>query len=453
MPLNFTKSINLALSERGINSIKHAGATDLLSNIMAETIPMHGRMIHGKKNDQLYSKSQAYDVHGRSIYAADRGGLNKRLLDAMDEMPNVTFYFNHKLTGADFRKKRAWLERRELPLLGSSVTDRDPEIEIGFDLLIGADGAHSAARFHLMKFARVTYSQEYIDTLWCEFIIEPRQTATGPEFAISPHHLHIWPGTEHMFIAIPSTDKSFVCTLFAPHAMFDELDKTSSSLSTFFSEKFPGVSPELIPEKELIKQYTSNPHLPLISITCTPYHFKDAAVIIGDAAHAMVPFYGQGMNAGLEDVRVLFESLDKHGVYTSDSKSGVNLARRRALEEYTKNRTPDAAAINDLALRNYHEMRSGVVSPVYLFRKHTEELLSTWAPFLNWHTQYSRVSFSNQRYSEVIAAVERQGWWLLVLTISAASSASGLFAWMARGQISNWLWRSPMNWLRGSASN
>ena len=448
VPLNFTKSINLALSERGINSIKHAGVEGLLSGIMADTIPMYGRMIHGKKNGQLFSKSQTYDVHGRSIYAADRGGLNKHLLDALDAMPNVALYFNHKLTGADFRRKRAWLERRELPPGGSSVTDRDAEIEIAFDFLIGADGAYSAARFHLMKFARVDFSQEYIDTLWCEFHIEPKQTDSGSQFTISPGHLHIWPGTEHMFIAIPSSDKSFVCTLFGPHTMFDRLDQDTSMLAAFFAENFPGVSPELISEAELVKQYISNPHLPLISVTCTPYHYKDAGVIIGDAAHAMVPFYGQGMNAGLEDVRVLFDLLDKHGVYSTTGTVDTNSARAAALNSYTKIRTPDATAINGLALRNYHEMRSGVVSPIYLFRKYTEEFLSVWTPFLNWHTQYSRISFSNERYSEVIEAVRRQGLWLLLFTSLTVSSFGGILGWAARRKLSGGLLSFSGGWLK-----
>jgi kynurenine 3-monooxygenase len=399
-----------------------------------DTIPMYGRMIHGKKNGELFSTPQAYDVHGRAIHAADRAGLNKKLLDALDALPNVTFYFNHKLTGADFKNKKAWFEKRlvapEDPSTPKS-SSRNPEIEVAFDFLIGADGAHSAARYHLMKFARVNYSQEYIDTLWCEFQIESVATQSGPEFALSPNHLHIWPGTSYMFIAIPSADKTFTCTLFAPHATFAQLNENPSKLTSFFAESFPGVSPELIPEVELIKQFSSNPHLPLISINCTPYNFKDAAVIVGDAAHAMVPFYGQGMNAGLEDVRVLFDFLDKHKVY-DPSVVDLTAAREEALAAYTAQRTPDAAAINRLALKNYLEMRSGVVSPVYLFRKHVEEFLSFRVPKLGWRTQYARVSFSNERYSELVSAVKRQGWWLLVFVLIGTAGAGGAFGWLFR---------------------
>lgn len=141
----------------------------------------------------------------QTIYAVDRGGLNKRLLDELEKMPNVKLFFGHKLTGADFKKTLAWFELRSTE---SSFNNRAKEIEVEFDFLIGADGAHSAARFHLMKFSRMDYQQEYIDTLWCEFQIQPKviydDSIPESQFRISPHHLHIWPGKDFMFIAIPS---------------------------------------------------------------------------------------------------------------------------------------------------------------------------------------------------------------------------------------------------------
>ncbi|KAI4217565.1 MAG: hypothetical protein LQ351_000161 [Letrouitia transgressa] len=420
-PLNFTKSINLALSERGITSIHHAYHDGLLEGILSETIPMHGRMIHGKKPDgNLYEESQLYDAHGRFIRAVDRAGLNKRMLDSLEKMPNVTLNFNHKLTGADFKKNIAWFEQQTLPTTDHAQNPtqdisikreqaRATEISVTFDLLIGADGAHSAARFHMMKFARVNYQQEYIDTLWCEFHMKPR-----PDFsyATSPNHLHIWPGGSFMFIAIPSLDRSFVCTLFAPSSYFESLSRSPlEDLPRSFSENFPGVCPELISPADLQQQFSENPHLPLISIKCTPYHFGSSVVILGDAAHAMVPFYGQGMNAGLEDVRVLFDILDSHGVYRLGPNDTASQAekRGRALDAYTTHRTPDAAAINDLALRNYEEMRAGVKSPLYRLRKWVEESISVHMPWLGWGTQYSRVSFENERYSDVERSARRQG--------------------------------------------
>lgn len=375
----------------------------------------------------------------------DRAGLNNRLLDSLEKMANVTFHFNHKLTGADFDKNIAWFEQRghapktdntlnpKQPSPNKREQRRAPEIEVSFDLLIGADGAHSAARYHMMKFARLNYQQEYIDTLWCEFQISPSPTG---DFKISPNHLHIWPGGKFMFIAIPSRDKSFTCTLFAPSICFADLSKApEEDLAPFFEKNFPGVSPDLISPQDLQDQFTSNPHLPLISIKCTPYHYNSSVVILGDAAHAMVPFYGQGMNAGLEDVRVLFDFLDQHGVYdptVSNDPAARALARARALEEYTMQRTPDASSINDLALRNYTEMRASVTSPVYRLRKWVEESVNKYLPSLGWSTQYSRVSFENERYSEVEKAVERQGRILmggLGLSLAGLVGVGGFWAW------------------------
>lgn len=286
-----------------------------------------------------------------------------------------------------------------------------------------------------MKYARVDYHQEYIDTLWCEFRIQPTMMESKTDFAISPNHLHIWPGGSFMFIAIPSLDKSFTCTLFAPSEHFADIVKDpNQNLLPFFQNNFPGVCPELISPLDLQNQFITNPHLPLISIKCYPHHYGSSVVILGDAAHAMVPFYGQGMNAGLEDVRVLFDYLDGYGVYDPthpDPKSRTEV-RKEALQVYTSQRTPDAFAINNLALRNYEEMRSGVTSPLYRLRKWAEEKVSVYLPILGWETQYSRVSFENGRYSEVEKAVGRQGR-ILVGTLSVlffgVMSISGHWLW------------------------
>lgn len=170
---------------------------------------------------------------------------------------------------------------------------------------------------------------------------------------------------------------------------------------------------DLIPPAELIASFHRNPHLPLISIKCKPHHYGSSAVIVGDAAHAMVPFYGQGMNAGFEDVRILFDILDKHARMDELSSAGPGgphaSSRARALAEYTAVRTPDAHAISELSLQNYVEMRAEVLSPVYRLRKFLEEALSKYLPSLGWQTKYARVSFGNERYSEVVARSEYQG--------------------------------------------
>ncbi len=181
----------------------------------------------------------------------------------------------------------------------------------------------------------------------------------------------------------------------------------------------------LIPPNELIDSFNTNPHLPLIHIKCKPYHFSSSAVILGDAAHAMVPFFGQGMNAGLEDVRVLFSILDKYAGKESNSPDGPGSGfaatqRSLALAEYTTLRAPDAYAINDLALQNYVEMRSSVLSPTYHLRKYLEEFLSVYLPGLGWQTKYSRVSFGNERYSEVARRSDYQGKMLVQGFVGAA---------------------------------
>lgn len=369
----------------------------------------------------------------------DRAILNNALLDELDRTPNVKLFFNYKLTGADFRARKAWFERRvpeEVNDPSKPKSQRAAEIEVQFDFLIGADGAHSATRYHMMKYARVDYQQEYIDTLWCEFRIDP--TDQG-DFRISPNHLHIWPGREFMFIALPSPDKSFTCTLFAPAAHYSKLEQSPQQLLEFFQTYFPGVCPELIAPEALQRQFSENPHLPLISIKCKPHHYGSSVVIVGDAAHAVLPFYGQGLNAGMEDVRVLFELLDKYGVYDKEDSQGKDSARAAALQAYTDLRVADAHAINDLSKRNYLEMRWGVTSRLYKIRKYIEETLDRYVPQLGWQTQYSRVSFSNMRYSDVVLAAERQGR-ILSMGVTAALASVTIAAIGLGGML---VWKHP----------
>ena len=236
-----------------------------------------------------------------------------------------------------------------------------------------------------------------------------------------------------MFIAIPSLDKSFTCTLFAPSGHFESLTAhPNKELEPFFEKYFPGVCPELIAPTGLQNQFKENPHLPLISIKCTPYHYGSSVVILGDAAHAMVPFYGQGMNAGLEDVRVLFDVLDSHEVYNTSTANidQRTAARESALANYTKLRTPDAFAINDLALQNYEEMRSSVTSHSYKLRKYIEEKLSVYVPRSGFSTQYTRVSFENERYSDVERSVAKQAR-LLAGGLAVVTALLGGLGWMS----------------------
>lgn len=233
---------------------------------------------------------------------------------------------------------------------------------------------------------------------------------------------------EHTITNSSLQDGSFTCTLFMPSKHFIELEKDPSNLPEFFEACFPGVR-ELISDEALIESFNTNPHLPLISLKCKPYHFESSGVIIGDAAHAMVPFYGQGMNAGMEDVRILFSILDKHATLDESNNpasdtpaSTFKEQRMRALAEYSATRHPDAHAINDLALENYVEMRSSVLSRTYKLRKSLEEFMSLHFPSFGWQTKYSRVTFSNQLYSECVRKSEHQGAALMRSLVTLVSS-------------------------------
>jgi kynurenine 3-monooxygenase len=228
-----------------------------------------------------------------------------------------------------------------------------------------------------------------------------------------------------------------------PSRYFSILEEDPDKLPSFFDEHFPGIT-GLIDQTSLITSFTKNPHLPLISIKCRPYHYSDSVVILGDAAHAMVPFYGQGMNAGLEDVRVLYSILDKHLSSTFSSNPSSSHKRALALQEYSRTRQSDAHAINDLALENYTEMRASVISPVYKFRKWLEETLSVYVPRLGWQTKYSRVSFGNERYSEIVRKSERQGKLIVVGLVAVLTSPVVMGAGLAW-----WRWRRatrPVQW-------
>ncbi|KAF3924751.1 hypothetical protein AA313_de0209587 [Arthrobotrys entomopaga] len=379
--LNFTKSINLAISERGINGLRTVDP-ELTESILEEAIPMHGRMIHDKRGKQ---SSQKYDVHNRFIRSIDRGKLNERLLDELENLTNVELKFNHNLKQLSLEKGEAVFERK---LPNGSYEN----VRVEADLFVGADGAHSQTRRQMMKYVRLNYSQEYIDSLWCEFQMPPHPI-TG-DFQLDPNHLHIWPRQTFMFIALPNQDKSFTCTLFMPESMFKDIVGPEALLE-FFNKEFPDVV-GLIGEEKLIADYLKNQKLPLISVKCNPYHYRNKCVIIGDAAHAMVPFYGQGMNCGFEDVRVLWEHIAN------------NLTISEALDSYTLERHNDCIVINDLAMNNYVEMRASVTSTSYLFKKWFQEFLYNWFPFLGVRTLYSMISFSNIRYSEVVRRVKRQ---------------------------------------------
>ncbi|KAK9470078.1 uncharacterized protein V1510DRAFT_441654 [Dipodascopsis tothii] len=389
------RSINLALSHRGIDGLRGADE-GLAAAIMRQVVPVHGRMVHDRAGRQ---SAQAYDALGEHINAVDRGWLNRTLLDAAAARPNVALHFGHRLRTCDFARRTAVFD-----------AGADAPLAVRADLIVGADGAHSAVRGQLMRAVEMDYAQTYIDTRYTELSIPAR----GGEYALDPHHLHLWPRKTFMLMTLANIgSKTFTGTLFMPAAMYDAIVYPDDVLE-LFEREFPDVVP-LVGRDSLVNQFLAHPKGSLISVKCAPYHLGDRVVIIGDAAHAMVPFYGQGMNCGFEDVRELFRRLDAAPTVAD------------ALAAYTAERRRDLYAISDLAMANYVEMRDSVTSRSYLLRKAVEELLYRYAPRLGVRTLYHMVSFTSTPYHLALERTAAQG---RAFRVAAATGvgAAGLLA-------------------------
>jgi len=379
------RSINLALSHRGIAGLAGAG---LAERVLADNaIPMRGRMIHPPRADadlvfQPYSKDPS-----EAINAASRGGLNLTLINAAAEYPNVELFFDHPCLDVDLAAPAAVLRTPD----GSTT-------RVEADLIIGADGAYSAVRLAMQKTDRFDYSQSYLRHGYKELHIpaaselnlsdDRLQRLGGRDgFAMDPNALHIWPRGGAMMIALPNRDRSFTCTLFwpftGPHGL-DEL-KTPDDVLAFFGEHYPDAVP-LMPT--LTHDYFANPTSSLVTIRCYPWQRHGKVVLIGDAAHAIVPFYGQGMNAAFEDCLALARALEAHPSSQLD-----------ALESFQQERKPNAEAIADMALENFIEMRDKVGDPDFLYKKKVEQTVHALHPD-TLIPQYNLVSFSTVPYTE-----------------------------------------------------
>ncbi|CAG7721512.1 unnamed protein product [Allacma fusca] len=366
------KSINLALSTRGRATLARAGLEDL---IISNGIPMKGRMLHSVTGQQ---KKVLYDPNGHQcIYSVSRRDLNNVLLTAAEKMPNVKLHFRHKLVSADPAKGKLQLQNRE--------GHQESLIDFEANLLIGADGAHSAMRQQLLKRRRTNFSQTYIEHGYMELSMLPRPDG---KHAMEKNYLHIWPRDQFMMIALPNQDGSFTVTLFMPFQNFDEIS-SPEDVKSFFRKEFPDAL-DLIGEELLISDFLSSSPSALISIKCSPLHAQ-RAVLIGDAAHAMVPFYGQGMNAGFEDVLILDDLLDNWDVH------GIE----KCLANFTETRREDAQAICELAMYNYTEMRHLVNQRGYYLRRLVDQVLNK--VFGNgWVPLYNSVTFTRIPYSQCI---------------------------------------------------
>lgn len=396
------RSINLALSVRGITGLAGAGLADLV--MRDEAIRMPGRLLHapdGSTRFQPYSSNP-----DEAINSVSRGGLNCRLLDQAQARPGVRLLFEHACLDVD--------------LPSGQVVIKPPAsqpVRVAADAVFAVDGAFSAVRLAMMKTDRFEYSQTYLAHGYKELHIPPLESGGLGEngrFAMEPHALHIWPRGSSMMIALPNRDASFTCTLFwpfraapggaaaprpgSPDIGLEDLTD-ADSIRAHFAALYPDAL-RLMPT--LVADYQRNPNGSLVTVRCWPWQHGGRFCLLGDAAHAIVPFYGQGMNAAFEDCRVLADRLAAHA-----RRAGATpAALAAALDEFQHLRKPNADAIADMAIENFVEMRDLAGRADFQHRKKIEQALHA-AMGEPLTPQYNLVSFSNVPYAEAQARGRR----------------------------------------------
>lgn len=364
------RSINMALSNRGWKALEKAGLGD---KVLPLTMPMYGRKIHDEHGKTTFIP---YGKEGQCIYSISRGKFNQLLVDEAEKL-GAHIHFEHRVDDID-------LKNHEL-LVSDSAGQQQ---RIGSNVIIGSDGAYSALRNAMLKQVRFDYKQEYISHGYKELTIPAN--AAG-EYAMDPDALHIWPRGSFMLIALPNPNKTFTCTLFLPFEgervsfenIRDEKD-LAGMFQTYFDDAY-----QLMPN--LAKEYFTNHTSALITIECYPWMLKNA-LLLGDAAHAMVPFFGQGMNCGFEDCFVLDGLIEKLGTNVWEL----------LFAKFQKLRKPNTDAISALAMENFEEMRNEVADPKFLIRKKIEARLHELYPN-DWIPLYTMVTFSDMPYSEAYA--------------------------------------------------
>jgi kynurenine 3-monooxygenase len=363
------RSINLALSTRGIHALQQLGIAD---EVLQHAIPMRGRMIHDRDGELHFTP---YDRDpAKCINSIGRGALNTVTIDAAQRYPNVRVHFNHQCTGVDLEEPSAQLRNTET---GESLVSRA-------DAIIGVDGAFSIVRRAMQRLDRFNYSQSYLAHGYKELTIPP---SDDRGWRMEKHALHIWPRKSFMMIALPNPDGSFTCTLFwefeGPRS-FGGM-RSDDDVRRFFGEEFADAVP-LMPS--LLEDFRHNPTGSLVTVRCAPWHYRDKATLVGDAAHAVVPFYGQGMNAAFEDCVVLDECLAE---FPHD--------RERAFRCYFERRKANADALADLALQNFVEMRDKTASRAFRAKKKLDHALEGLLPG-KYLPLYTMVSFTRIPYAE-----------------------------------------------------
>jgi kynurenine 3-monooxygenase len=370
------KSINLALSDRGWKALDAVGIGDEVRKI---AIAMPGRIMHDLKGNLSY---QPYGKEGQAIYSVSRGGLNARMMSIAEEVGNAEIFYNERCTDVDLVKGIVHTEHSET---GVKKTYHS-------DVVFAADGAFSAVRYNAMqKLDRFDYSQRFIEDGYREILLPANADGT---YKIEKHALHIWPRGRFMLIALPNEDGSFTCTLFMPmkgEKSFETLT-SKEAVNDFFKTTFPDFY-TMMPT--IADAWENHPLSALAIIRCFPWtHGKTA--LMGDAAHATVPFYGQGMNCGFEDCTVMWQLMQKHNEDWS-----------KVFAEYEILRKPDGDGVQDLSLENYFVMRDYVADPKFILQKKIEAHFSEKHPD-KWMPLYSQVTFSHIRYSEAYRVGKKQ---------------------------------------------
>ncbi len=369
------RSINLALSDRGFKALRLAGVEEKAKEIC---IPMYGRLIH-----DIEGKTFASNYSGREgeyINSISRQDLNSLLLDEAEKHENVTIHFNNKCTSIDIENSTAHFK---------SYTTKE-EFSVNGDLIFGTDGAGSILRksYYLERKFLFSYSQEYLTHGYKELEIPADKNGNH---LISKEHLHIWPRGEYMLIALPNLDGSFTVTLFLSYEEGEYNFKnltTEEKVIAFFETQFPDAL-ALIPS--IKDEFFNNPTGPLGTIKCSPWMYKNKTMLLGDAAHAIVPFYGQGMNASFEDVTIFDTILE---AFEGDWET--------VFKEYQKRRKQDTDAIADLAVDNYYEMRDHVANPLFKKKRKIEMDLEKTFP-TSYFSKYALVTFNeNIGYNEAL---------------------------------------------------
>ncbi|MCW5517702.1 FAD-dependent oxidoreductase [Muriicola sp. Z0-33] len=364
------RSINLAMSNRGWKALREVGIEDKVKEI---AIPLDKRAMHVGNKPVYFQK---YGKEGEAIWSISRGVLNRTMID-LAEQAGVVFRFNEKVWDINLPEAKLY----------TGESEKSAWKEYDFDIVFGCDGAFSRIRHKMQRRSRFDYSQEFINVGYKELTIAPKKDGTHK---LDRNSFHIWPRGSFMFIAMPNLDGSFTCTLFLPfegEVSFESL-KSKEDVKTFFSTYFPNVMDDI---ENLMEDFFKNPTSAMVTMKCYPWTYWDKVALVGDSAHAIVPFYGQGMNAGFEDIFALNEIIGKHG---DDWE--------RIFEEYQLSRKPNADAIAELSYRNFMEMSSKTADDNFLLQKKIEKLFAAKYPD-KWIPVYSRVTFSDRPYSEALA--------------------------------------------------